>query len=344
MKSKAVVAAVIVAMTGWAAEAAAQSADVAKFYKDKQINFYVGFAPGGGYDEYSRMTARYMGKYIPGNPKFVVVNKPGAGSVLLANELYTSMPKDGTAVGMFSSGLQLWELLGQANIRFNSNKFNWVGRITDSDDVMAIRPDRPVKAFDGARQHELTIGIPGANSSTALVVTAVNNLLGTKFRLISGYAGSAEIRLALERGEVDGNQSLLWSVDQAWAKKNNLIMLYKVVDADLPGLEGVPSLISLTKGEDEKKLMNFFTSYAAFGRPVAAPPDVPPDHLAALRNAFMKTMEDPDFLRDIQKADMRLSPMSGKELQALIAATFDLSDDLKQRARAVANMAAEEKK
>ncbi len=319
-------------------------ADVADFYKGKQVIFYVGYGPGGGYDVYSRVTARYWGKYIPGNPSVVVQNRPGGGSALVANELYNTYPKDGSVVAMFSASLPLWDLLGQANLRFDSTKFSWIGSLTDADDLMAIRRDKGVSDFSGAKEKELIIGVPGATSSPAMMVTAVNHVLGTKFKLVTAYPGSAEIRLGVERGELDGNQSLLWSVDQDWVKKNNYLVLYRVGTTELTGLEGVPSLLSLAKTEDEKSLMRFFTSYTDIGRPVVAPPNIPQERLEALRSAFSHTMKDPTFLTDIQKSGLRLNPLTGEKLQKVVEDSFNLSDELKARAKSAVKLLAEEDK
>jgi tripartite-type tricarboxylate transporter receptor subunit TctC len=283
-----------------------------------------------------------MGRHIPGKPSIVAQNRPGAGSVVLANQLYNKYPKDGSVVGMFSNSLHLWELLGQSNIKFTATKFNWIGRLTDADDIMAIRRDVGVKTFEDAKKKQLVIGVPGASSSPALMLTALNNVLGTKFKLVSGYPGSSGIRLAVERGELDGNQSLLWSVHKSWVQQNNFMVLYRVAAAKLEGLEGAPSLLELSKTDDQKKLIRFFTSYTDVGRSVVAPPGVPPDLVAALRAAFSSMVVDPQFIAEVEKSKLRLSPLSGEKLQNLIEAAFDLDDSLKKRARAAAQVRVQE--
>jgi len=318
-----------------ATPAHAQGAD---FFRDKQVSLYVGFAPGGGYDTYARLLSRFLGPHIPGNPKIVVQHRPGAGGVVLGNDLYNTLPKDGTAVATFSNSLHLWETLGQANIRFVSSRFNWIGRVTDADDVMAVRPASGVTKFADVKQRSITIGVPGAGSSPALMVGALNAVLGTKFTIISGYRGSSEIRLAVERGELDGNQSLLWSVDHEWVKANNLRVLYRVSSSDIDGLKDVPTLIQLAETPEQKKLIAFFTSYTDVGRPLVAPPDVPKDRVAVLRKAFDDAMKDPEFVDEMKRLDLRLSPMTGEKLQALVESAGDLNDDLKRTARIAAGL------
>ncbi|MEE8305683.1 MAG: tripartite tricarboxylate transporter substrate-binding protein, partial [Gammaproteobacteria bacterium] len=289
------------------------------FFKGKRVTFYVGYSPGGGYDTYSRLVARHLGKHIPGTPKLIVKNRPGAGSLRLANELYQSLPKDGTAIGMIGNSLHLAELVGRPNIKFTATKFNWLGRITDGDTIFAIRSAVGVNSFSDLQNRQVIIGVPGAGSATTLMLTVINNVLGTKFKLISGYKGSSGIRLATERGEVDGLQSIIWSVHKKWIKRNNMKVLYQIPVKRLPSLKNIPSILEFAKTKKQKKLINFFASYVTLGRSVVAPPGLPKARVATLRASFMGAMGDKTLLAEVKKRKRRFRPLSGEKVQALIA-------------------------
>jgi tripartite-type tricarboxylate transporter receptor subunit TctC len=308
------------------------------FFKGKKITFYVGYSPGGGYDTYARLTARHMGKHIPGNPKLIVKNKPGAGSLRLANELYTSLPKDGTAIGSIGNSLHLSELVGRPNIKFTATKFNWLGRITDGDTIFAIRPDAGVNSFADLKRKQVIVGVPGAGSATTLMFTVINNVLGTKLKLISGYKGSSGIRLAMERGEVDAIQSIIWSVHGKWVTRNKFKVLYQVPVKRLPSLKNIPSILEFAKTPAQKKLINFFASYVTVGRGAVAPPGLPKARVATLRAGYMGAMGDKALLAEVKKKKRRFKPMSGEDLQKVIAKAFDLSPELRAQAKAAAKI------
>lgn len=311
----------------------ARAAEPDEFFKDKQINLFIGYAPGGGYDEYGRLAARFLGEHIPGKPRVVVQYKPGAGGAVLANDLFNTAPKDGTVLAMYSNSIHLWEILGQDNLRFKSSKFNWIGRMTDADDVMAARPASGVTKFADALTKQISIGVPGANSSPAMMVGAINYILHTKFKIVNGYTGSSEIRLAVERGEIDGNQSLLWSVDHDWVERNGFNVIYRVSNSSNTPLTKVPSLLSLAKDPDDIALMRFFTSYTDVGRAITAPPGLPEERLKMLRDAFMAMIKSPAFIEETKRLNTRIDPMSGEALQAVVRSADELPEALKKRAR-----------
>jgi tripartite-type tricarboxylate transporter receptor subunit TctC len=310
----------------------------ADFYKGKKVTFYVGYSPGGGYDTYSRLAARHLARHIPGQPGMVVKNRPGAGSLKLANELYGTLPKDGSVIGMIGNSLHLSELVGRPNIHFTSVKFNWIGRLTDGDTIFVVRPDAGVNSFADLRKKEVLIGVPGAGSATTLMLTVIGNVLGAKYKLISGYKGSSGIRLAVERGEVQGLQSIIWSVHKHWIKRNNMKVVYQIPVKRLPSLKDIPSIIEFAKTPEQKKLINFFASYVTVGRSVVAPPGIPRDRVAALRAAFMEMTKDKALQAEVAKKKMRFRPMSGEDLGKLIASAFDLSDKLKVQAKEAATI------
>ncbi|MDH3240593.1 MAG: tripartite tricarboxylate transporter substrate-binding protein [Alphaproteobacteria bacterium] len=310
----------------------------ADFYKGKKVTFYVGYSPGGGYDTYSRLAARHLGRHIPGKPGMIVKNRPGAGSLKLANELYLSLPKDGSVIGMIGNNLHLSELIGRPNIHFTSVKFNWIGRLTDGDTIFVVRPDAGVNSFADVQKKQVLVGVPGAGSATTLMLTVVNNVLGAKFKFISGYKGSSGIRLAVERGEVQGLQSIIWSVHKPWIERNKMKVLYQIPIPRLESIKQFPSIIEFAKTSEQKKLINFFASYVTVGRSIVAPPGIPDDRVTALRAAFLEMTKDKALLAEVAKKKTRFRPMSGQDLQALIASAFDLTDAEKAKAKEAAQI------
>lgn len=315
-----------------ASPAAAQSPEA--FYRDKLVTMYVGYAAGGGYDLYARLLARHLGKHLVGKPNVILRNQPGAGSFRLANELYTVLPKDGSALGMIGESLVISQLLDDPAAKFVTSDFNWIGRMVDTDPVLVTRPGATA-SIQEAMSKEVAVGVPGAGSATALMVTAVNGLLGTKFKIISGYDGSASIRLALERGEVEGSASTLWRIDRNWIRANNLNVIYQASIEPASDLPGVPTLIQVARNEDERKLLTFYSSFTTIGKAVLTPPKVPADRLAALRAAFDAAMKDADLISEAKKANMDLNVLSGEKLSALVNDVTSIEKQLLERAKKI---------
>jgi tripartite-type tricarboxylate transporter receptor subunit TctC len=299
-----------------ASGASAQSAE--DFYKGRQLSVYIGYGAGGGYDLYSRLLAKHIGRQLPGNPNVIPRNEPGAGSFKLANELYHILPKDGSVVGMFSEALIISQILGDPAAKFVPSDFNWIGRLADSDAALVTTPNAPVKSFKDALNTEVVIGVPGAGSATLLNVTVVKNLFSTKFKFVSGYEGSAQLRLAMERNEVQGSGSILWRVDRDWIRAGGYNVIYQASLEPAPDLTDVPTLVSLARNDNERKVLRFFSSYTTIGRSIVAPPQVPADRVKVLRAAFDATVKDPAFLADAAKGRMDIVPLSGDKLEALI--------------------------
>jgi tripartite-type tricarboxylate transporter receptor subunit TctC len=300
------------------------------------ITLYIGYGPGGGYDVYCRLLAVHLGRHLPGNPAIVPRNEPGAGSYKLANELYNVLPKDGSALGMIGESLVIQQVLGDPAAKFEAGKFAWIGRIADSDPVMVTRPDSGIASVEDARLKETIVGVPGAGSATALIATVVNGVLGTRFKLISGYDGSAQIKLAVERGEVQGTSSTLWPFDEPWVRANKMNILYQTTLEPVAGLETTPTVVSLGRNAEEKTLLRFFAAYTTIGRSIIAPPGLPPDRIAVLRAAFDATMADRAFIADAQKQNLYLSAMAGDKVQALVEQTAGLQGPLLEKAKVMA--------
>lgn len=304
----------------------------ADFFRGKQINVYIGYGPGGGYDVYARFMTRHFGNHLPGNPSVVPLNRPGAGSIRLGNELYNTMPADGLSLGMIADVLPIKQVVGEQGIKFDAKGFHWIGRLTVTDPVLVIRAEAPISSVEEAKTKEISIGIPGAGSATGQTISVINYLLGTKFKLISGYPSGNDVRLALERGEVDGSGSIMWGVSKDWIARNNLKMLYQTTMEKYPGLPDVPRLIDLARNDDERRLLRFFGSYVEVGRSIIAPPKTPADRVAVLRAAFDRMAKDEAFLADAKKAKLELNIKSGEEMQQAIAEISNLPPDLLKKA------------
>jgi tripartite-type tricarboxylate transporter receptor subunit TctC len=316
----------------WATPAAADGG----LYQGKRLTLYIGTGPGNAYDIYGRLLSRHFGKHIAGQPLVVVQNRPGAGGLQLANELYNTLPADGTVIGMLAFGLHIQQTLGEPGIKFVSNDFHWIGRLADVDPLVVVRPDSPAKTVEEAKSREVVVGVPGVASAAVLSLFALNNLQGTKFKLIAGYQSGGEIKTALERGEVHGTMSVLWVTDRQWIEQNKLNVMFRVSPKPYQGLNGVPALVDLARNEDERRLLSLFSSYTQVGMSFAAPPKVPKEYVAELRGAFVKMVADPELIADAQKMNLSLDPFTGEQLQKHIAEATNLPDALRERAIAAA--------
>jgi tripartite-type tricarboxylate transporter receptor subunit TctC len=326
-------AATLLGAIGFGGTASAQAP--ADLWRGKQITLNIGYGPGGGYDNYARLIARYLGHYLPGNPGVVTVSRPGAGSIKLANELYNALPGDGTALGMIGDVLLIKQVLGEPEIKFVTRNFNWIGRLASTDPVLVVRPQTGLRRVADARQKEIHIGVPGAGSATAQNIRVLNNVAGTKFKLISGYSSSTEVRLAVERGEADGSGSVLWGISKDWIAANNLTLLYQVAAEKAADLPDVPRFMDLGETEDQRRLLRFFASYVEIGRAVVAPPTLPPDRVAALRSAFQRMAADPALRAEADKQHIELSILSGEKLQATVEEVSNLPARLRDEANAL---------
>jgi tripartite-type tricarboxylate transporter receptor subunit TctC len=328
-----------VALVSAAVLASAGAVRAADFYQGKTINFIIASAVGGGYDTYSRLIANHIGAHVAGHPSVVPQNMPGAGSIRATNYLYNIAPKDGTAIGMIDQAIYLNQILGTPELKADATKFNWIGRIISNSAVLFAWHTAPVKKIEDAFTNELIVSTSG--SASKLNWTVLNNVVHTKFKIINGYQGTGDSRLAMERGEVHA-LSMPWSllkIEYAELLKEKKINLLLQTGADKhPELPDVPRMIDLARNDQDRRLLTLFSSPSTVGRSVVAPPGLPPERVAELRKAFMETIKDPTLVADIKKAQLELDPLSGEELQAAIAGSGDFSPALIDRARQVAEM------
>jgi tripartite-type tricarboxylate transporter receptor subunit TctC len=301
---------------------AAKAQGVADFYKGKTVDLEIGYSAGGGYDLYARLVARYLGRHIPGSPSVVPKNRPGAGSLLLANWLYAAAPRDGTAIGAMSRGAAFDPLLGERGAQFDASKFGWLGSAHEEVSVCVALPSSGIAKFDDLLSKQLALGATGVGDDTYQFPTLINAVLGTKFKIIALYPGSEELTRALEHGDVQGRCGWSWSSLIAtrpdWIKSKKIAVLVQMSLTRHPGLTDVPLIMDLAKTDAQRQIFKLVFAQEVMGRPYAAPPDVPADRLAALRQAFVETMKDKDFLAGAQQAGLEIDPVSGERLQALI--------------------------
>jgi tripartite-type tricarboxylate transporter receptor subunit TctC len=308
-------------LTALATLAAVPAAAQAPNLAGKNVTMLIGFGPGGGYDLWGRVVARHIGKHLPGNPTVVPQNMPGGGSFTAANNIYTIAPKDGTVLGIIARDAPLGPLTGAAGARFDPLKISWIGTPTTETNVCISTEKAKVKTFKDVTENELIIGNTGVGTGTYSYPKALNGLLGTKFKLISGFPSSSDVFLAMERGEVDG---ICESLDSVVGKRPDWISGKKVnvlfqggVEANSE-LKGAPFIVDLARTPEEKQSIEFLYAGQGIGRPFVAPPDLPADRLKMLRDAFSATMKDADFIADVKKQKLDLEPEDGAHLEALI--------------------------
>jgi tripartite-type tricarboxylate transporter receptor subunit TctC len=326
------IAALTAALVSLALPAMAQDA----FYKGKTIDIIVGYTVDNSFDTYPRMLAKVLPRYIPGSPNIVVQNMPGAGSMRATNHLYNIAAKDGTVLGVIDQAMPLNQLLKRPGLQADVFKFNWIGRFVDNSSILYARGEAPVKKAEDLFTKELIAATPGVSSR--LNYLALNTVAHTKIKMLTGYDGSSSARLALERGEIDALTQPWPAVRAEFPTQIKQGKINLILQADLhkhPELQAVPRMVDLAKDEDGRKLLELFSSSADVGRALMAPPGIPPERVALLRQAFMKAIADPDFKAEAAKAQLDLAPMSGEDLQAMIQG-LSYPPALLERAREIA--------
>jgi tripartite-type tricarboxylate transporter receptor subunit TctC len=320
----------------FASGALAQTNAVADFYRGKTVTVIVGYTAGGGYDLYARALSRYMGKHVPGNPNFIVQNLTGAGSLNAANNIYNVAPKDGTTFGTFARGLPLEPLIGTAKVQFEAAKFTWLGSGANEVSICATWHTSPVKSWQDALKTPFTLGGEGAGSDPDTYSALMRNTFGTKLKLVSGYHGTSDIILAMERGEVDGRCGWSWSsvksTRPAWISEKKLNYLVHMSEVKAPDLPDVP-LISDFANDRQKQMLKLVLSRQVMGRPFAAPPGVPEDRKQALRKAFDDTLKDPAFLEEADRLKLEVNPVSGAEIDKLMTELYRTPKDIVEETR-----------
>ena len=319
---------------------ATHAQSVADFYKGKQVSVLIGSEAGAGFDAYARLVARHIGSFIPGNPSMVPLNKPGAGSLTMVNSLVNAGPFDGTTIGAPQSSAPVEELLhlgskGGSAAHFKAVELNWIGSASQDTFILFNWKTSKIKTLDDLRKDEMLLGSSGPNTDGSLVSNALNRIIGTKIKLITGYATSSAEMLAMERGEIEGNVMAYASVNTIhndWINDGSIRILAQMGTTPQPGLSA-PFILDLVPSEDDRAALTLIFAKYQFGRPLFVPPGVPKERVAALRTAFDTAMKDPATLADAEKAHMEVRPVSGADVQALIEKLYKTPEPLVQRAR-----------
>jgi tripartite-type tricarboxylate transporter receptor subunit TctC len=310
---------------------------VSDFYKGRTVTLNVSAGAGGGYDAYARTVGRHISQYIPGNPNIVVQNRPGAGGLVMANYFYNAAPQDGSVFGAIHRNMATDPLIGDKGkkIKYVATKFHWLGSTNSEVSICAARTDSKVKTFQDAIDHELILGAE-PNTDIEQFPVVMNNLIGTKFKIITGYPSGTGVNLALERGEVQGRCGWSWSSFRSqkmdWVKKGFATVFVQMALKKHPEMPDVPLVMDYVKDKANVQALKLVFSRQQFGRPYLAPPGVPKDRVAALRAAFWKTMTDKGFVEDIKKQKLELDPMSGDDLQALLVDLYATPKPVVERA------------
>ena len=318
---------------------AAQEA-VADFYKGRQMSIMVGFSPGGSSSLYAQALARHMGRHLPGSPSFIVQHVPGAGGLVLANNVYNTAPRDGTAFAITGRTAAIEPLLGNKNAKFDGRQFNWIGTANVEYTTCTLWHTAKVKTLQDALSMEAVVGGSGADATEVIFPRAANKLVGTKFKVVLGYPGSTEILLAMERGEVEGFCGIGWTFLKLrkgdWLRDGKVNILYQMSLEKHPELPHVPAIIDHVKTADDRKVFEFLFAPQEMGRPFFAPPGVPAERVQALRAAFAQTLKDPQFLAEAGKLGVEVQHVGGERIQQLVERIYASPPEIIARAKAVA--------
>jgi tripartite-type tricarboxylate transporter receptor subunit TctC len=312
---------------------------VADFYRGKQMRIIVRTLTATDYDNYSRLLARFMGKYIPGNPSMIVVNMTGGGGIIAANYMAEVAPKDGTVIGIVSQGLAVDQALGVSKqLKANLREFGWIANVNFSNQLLVTWHASPTKSIEDAKKRETTIGTTGAGSASVQYPSFYNNVLGTKFKIIFGYRSGQHIDLAMERGEVEGRgtnpYSSYMSSHPTWIPQKKIIPLVQAGLEREPGLPNVPLILDLPVRAQDKPLLEFMARSSTVGRPLATTPGVPAERVAALRTAFEKTVKDPEFIAAAAQMKLQVRPQSAAKISEIIFGLLDAPEGVRERMKA----------
>ncbi len=323
------------------AATAARGETVEDFYRGKTVSMVVSSAPGGGYDTVSRAVARYLGKHIPGNPSVVIRYMPGAGGIVGTSFIAKVAPRDGLTIGGVQNNTPFEPLFGTKEADYDPTRITWLGTPSVETGTLFAWHASAIRSLDDARRIEMTVGSSGANSTPSFFARLLNELLGLKLRIITGYPGQNEAYLAMERGELDGYGMTFWSslvsTRADWLRDGKIRVLLQYGPEKEAYLAGVPFGPDLVKTEADRQLFEAAYGSLAAGRPFLAPPDIPSDRAAALRAAMMATFRDPEFLAEAARSQMQVDkPKRGEELQALIARIYKMPPAIVTRLRAIA--------
>lgn len=310
----------------------------ADFYKSATVNVLIATAAGSGYDFEGRLVSRHINKHLPGNPRMVAQNLPGAGGIRVANTLYNTATQDGSNLGLVMNSAAMMQAISGQGVQYDSAKFQWVGSLSPAVDTMGIWHTEGAKSVEDAKKKIIVAAATGKGANSGYIPAAMNELLGTKFKIVTGYNGSPDMNTAMERGEV-GARGTSWAswvtTRMDWITNGQFIMIMYAgpKPKDMPA--GVPSMADLVKNPDDIQVMNVVFSGAEFGRPFAMGPGVPKERVQVMREAFLAMTKDPEFLAEAEKLKVDIDPVKGEYLQDLAAKVIATPPHLAERAKAL---------
>jgi tripartite-type tricarboxylate transporter receptor subunit TctC len=319
---------------------AANAESSAEFYSKTKLRMVIGAGPGGGNDTYARLVARHFTSHMPGKPKVIPQNRPGASGLVGLNYLYVKAPKDGSAFGTFNRGMLIYNLLDGKGARFDVNKLNWLGSINKEIPLVIAWHKVPVKSFADLKSRGLIVAGTAAGNDSVTLPALINNLLGTKITIVAGYPTGEAMNLAMLRGEVEGRGSMPWTTLKAtrpdWVRdsKVNVVMQFSI--SRHPGLPKVPAAAELAPNEEVRQIIELYAAKNEMGRPYAAPPGVPAERVAILRKAFMATITDPAFAKAAEKLKLEIAAIDGSEMQDMLKRIYATPKAVVERAKEVA--------
>jgi tripartite-type tricarboxylate transporter receptor subunit TctC len=306
------------------------------------ITIIVGYSPGGVYDVQARLLAQFMSRHLPGQPTILVQNMPGAGSLKAANYLYQLAPRDGSQFGSFANGLILQQLLAPQGIQFDARKFRWLGSSMSEMSIVYAWHTTKFRTLEDVRRGEMVVPGTGSGANSVVFPKILNKILGTRFRVVSGYPGAAETMLAIERGEADGHAGGTWanlvSSKPGWVSEGKVRILAQLGLTPLPELRAVPLVVDMVPDPTDRAALALLFSKQAIAFPFAAPPGTPEERVVALRQAFARTIEDPDFRREAATHNIDTDLVRGEAVEALVNDIFSRPPEIIERARALLNV------
>ncbi len=320
MRARSIAIVCLLAISVWPSAGDADA--IADFYGRTSIRLVIAADPGGSYDSDARLVARHLGRHIPGNPKIVPENMIGASGRVAANFMYRSAPQDGSVIAAVQQTIPLGQAVGESGIQYDAVRFNWIGSPVRPDEVLVVWHSTGVRTIEDAKTRQVIIGATSPTGMNYVYPKLANELLGTKFKIVTGYAGATHINLAMERGEVEGRGSNPWAewktAKPDWVREGKIVPLMQMTLIKRPDLPDVPRLIDLAANADVRTVFELISISSEIGRPLLTAPGVPGDRVAALRQAFIETMADPEFLGDAAQMEREIHPIPGLELQSLV--------------------------
>lgn len=307
----------------------------ADFYRGKTVTVIVGYGPGGGYDIYSRLLARHLGNHIPGGPNVIVQNMPGAAGVVASNNIYVASPKDGTVIAAIDQNIPMFQLLGGKGVKYDATRFAWLGSMAASNGIAMAWAGTGINTLDDAKAREVSMGTTGANDDAYIYARTLNALLGTRFRTIQGYAGTSNVNMALEKGEVEamGRSTYYGFASQRpdWLRDKKVNILVQFGFEKQPEIASVPLLLDLVSGTEAKQIASLVSMPTGIGYSHWLAPEVPADRIAALRAAYQATLADAALLDEAKQRGIEIKPKTPDQITQLVRAAADTPADVRDK-------------